>query len=127
MVVVCIVPLIHIVIKIGDSTIPPSWDKSFGECIFIKFFFQQFPKYLPYLNLRVCIVCPSVTQGASHNRFDHYMRMYVLESHLSMYGNVVFAWEISALTYSFTVYFLKLQTELSCCVDVRGVDGQYGV
>ena len=25
-------------------------------------------------------------QGASHNRFDHCMCMFVLESHLSIYG-----------------------------------------
>ena len=40
--------------------------------------FCQFPKYVPYLNLRVCVICALVIQLGSHNRFDHFMCMFML-------------------------------------------------
>ena len=43
-----------------------------------------YPKYLPYLNLRVCVICALVIHGASRNRFDHFMCGFVLESYLSI-------------------------------------------
>jgi hypothetical protein len=45
----------------------------------------------PYLNLRVCVICALVIQGTSYNGFDHYMCMFMLESHLST-QNMVFVW-----------------------------------
>jgi hypothetical protein len=53
-------------------------------CVLLLFYLQYFPKYLSYLNLRVCVICTFVIHGLSHNRYDHFMCMFVLESHLPM-------------------------------------------
>lgn len=53
------------------------------------------------------------------------MCMSVLESHLSPEGSIFFAREMSALKYSLSI--LRLQTKSSCCMEVGGIDGQYGV
>ena len=55
------------------------------------------------------------------------MCMFMLESHLPIEGIAFLAWEMNALTYSFSMLFFKLQIELSCRVDVGEIDGQYGV
>lgn len=49
------------------------------------------------------MVCASNIQGASHYKLDHFKWMFVLESHLSMHGNVFSPCEISALSYSFVM------------------------
>ena len=42
--------------------------------------------YLHINFLRVCVICVSVIQGASHNRFDHFMRTSVLEIVYILHG-----------------------------------------
>ena len=51
----------------------------------------------------------------------------MLESHLFGEGSVFVAREMSALTCSFSMYLLRLQIDSSCCVEVGGIEGQYGV
>ena len=55
-----------------------------GYVLFEDVLFRWFPTYLPNLNLRVCVICILVIQDASHNGFDHFMCMFVLENHLSI-------------------------------------------
>ena len=35
--------------------------------------------------------------------------------------------EVSALTCFFSMYLLRFRIDLSCCVEVWGVEGRYGV
>ena len=49
-----------------------------------KSFLWWFHMYVPYQKSRVCVIYMSVMQGASLNRFDHFMCITMLESHLSI-------------------------------------------
>ena len=48
-------------------------------------FFGSSLKYLLHLNLVLCVNCASVIRRASQNKFDYFMCMFVLESHLYLY------------------------------------------
>lgn len=66
-------------------------------------FLQQLPRYLPYRNLRTCVICVLVIQGASHHKWRS-----VVESHLRTYGGCV-----GYLWYKYTFVFLNVSFQVT--------------
>ena len=50
-----------------------------------------------------------------------------LVSHFLTFGIVFVAFEMSVLLLFVSMWLLRLCTKPSCCIEVRGIAGQYGV
>ena len=98
----------------------------FGCVIGQNMFFLWLPIYWAYLNLSVWVIWVSGIFSSCQKWLESFWFIWVLDSHLSTYGNLCLARFASFVSCSLVMNVRKLRMAPSC-VDVGQPASQYGV